>query len=79
MSPISMGTNKTINVTHGPKISVIWTIDCCHEEPQAQPTKELSITDRMMFFFLQAYVGLTDDDPFNIWLEEKHLEQLLDC
>ena len=33
----------------------------------------------MMFFFSQAYVGLRDDDPFNIWLEEKHLEQLLDC
>ena len=32
-----------------------------------------------MFLFLQAYVGLRDDDPFNIWLEEKHLEQLLDC
>ena len=29
-----------------------------------------------MFFFSQAYVGLRDDDPFNIWLEEKHLEQL---
>ena len=73
------GTNKTINLTHGPKICAIWTVDCCHEEPQAQPTKELSITDRTMFFFLQAYVGLRDDDPFNIWLEEKHLEQLLDC
>ena len=32
-----------------------------------------------MFFFPQAYVGLRDDDPFNILLEEKHLEQLLDC
>ena len=73
------GTNKTINLTHGPKIHVIWTVDCCHAEPQAQPMKELSITDRIMFFFLQAYVGLRDDDPFNIWLEEKHLKQLLDC
>ena len=32
-----------------------------------------------MFFLSQAYVGLRDDDPFNILLEEKHLEQLLDC
>ena len=73
------GTNKTINLTHGLKLHAILTVDCCHEEPQAQPTKVLSITDRTMFFFLQAYVGLRDDDPFNIWLEEKHLEQLLDC
>ena len=33
----------------------------------------------MMFLFFQVYVGLRDDDPNNIWLEEKHLEQLLDC
>ena len=32
-----------------------------------------------MFFLSQAYVGLRDDDPFNILLEEKHLEHLLDC
>ena len=43
-------TNKTINLTHGPKICVIWPVDCCHEEPQAQPMKELSITDRIMVF-----------------------------
>ena len=47
------GTIKTINLTHGLKICVIWTIDCCHEKPQVQPMKELSITDRTMFFFLQ--------------------------
>ena len=33
----------------------------------------------MMFLFLQVYVGLRDDDPNNIRLEEKHLKQLLDC
>ena len=73
------GTNKTINLTHGPKIHLIWTVDCCHEEPQTKPTKKLSITDGMMISLLQAYVGLGDDDPNNIWLEEEHLKQLLDC
>ena len=41
--------------------------------------KKLSITDGMMFSLLQAYVGLGDDDPNNIWLEEAHFKQLLDC
>ena len=41
--------------------------------------KEVSITDRTMFLFLRVYVGLRDDDPDNIFLEEKHLKQLLDC
>ena len=41
--------------------------------------KKLSITDGTMFSLLQAYVGLGYDDPNNIWLEEVHLKQLLDC
>ena len=73
------GTTKTINLTHGPKLHSIWTVDCCHEEPQTKPMKKLSITDEMMFSFLQAYVGLGDDDLNNIWFEEEHLKQLLDC
>ena len=73
------GMNKTINLSHGPKIHSIWTIDCCHEEPQTKPMKKLSITDGTMFSLLQAYVGLGDGDPNNIWLEEEHLKPLLDC
>ena len=48
------GTNKTINLTHGPKLHLIWTVGCCHEDPQTKPTKKLSTTaeegDKQGFF-----------------------------